>query len=45
MAIRKLWEKIDQYVWGIVAFFLGYMFRGIVGWLVQLPIVGRFFEF
>ncbi len=42
--IKKVWEKIDQYIWGVVMFFLGYMFRGIIDWFVKLPFIGRFFE-
>lgn len=42
--IKKLWERYDQIIFGIVGFILGFMARGFVNWLIHLPVIGWLFK-
>jgi hypothetical protein len=42
--LKKLWEKYDQVVFGIVFFIFGFMARGVFNWLVNLPFIGWMFK-
>jgi len=42
--LKRIWEKYDQWIVGVIFFILGFMARGLWNLLTQLPVIGVLFK-